>query len=70
MRIARFRGLGQKPFGNEQLAAPGKIGIAVIQFDNNYSQMNAGNKKGFKLMTRVEPGLIIPAHNSSAAART
>lgn len=69
LRIVHFGDIGQESFTNEQLSMMGKIDLAVMQFDNVYSQMNVENKNGFKLMDQVKPRLIIPTHNSFKAAQ-
>ncbi len=69
LRIAHFGDIGQNSLTPEQLAALGKVDIAVTQFDNDYSQMDVANKKGFKLMQQVRPLLIIPTHNSVEAVK-
>jgi L-ascorbate metabolism protein UlaG (beta-lactamase superfamily) len=62
LRIAHFGDIGQNALTPEQLAALGKVDIAITQLSNPFSGMNAGNKKGFNLMDQVKPRLIIPTH--------
>lgn len=69
LRIVHFGDIGQEALTPEQLAALGTVDIAVMQFDNNYSQMNVDNKKGFKMIAQLRPRLIIPTHNSAKAAQ-
>jgi L-ascorbate metabolism protein UlaG (beta-lactamase superfamily) len=69
LRIAHCGDLGQRSFSDEQLTVMGKIDIAVMQLDNSYSQMNAVNKTGFKLMAQLGPGIIIPTHISLQAVK-
>lgn len=67
MRIAHFGDIGQDSLTGEQIASLGKIDIAMTQFDNSYSSMDTENRKGFKLMEQLNPGLIIPTHISDDA---
>jgi len=69
LRIVHFGDLGQETLTPEQMSALGKVDLAVMQFDNIYSQMNVENKKGFRLMNQVVPPMIIPTHNSNEAAK-
>jgi L-ascorbate metabolism protein UlaG (beta-lactamase superfamily) len=69
LRIVHFGDIGQEVLTPEQLAALGKVDLAVMQFYNRHSQMNMYNKKGFKLMAQLRPRLIIPTHNSVKAAQ-
>ena len=62
LRIAHFGDIGQKSFSEEQLRELGEIDIAITQFHNLYSDMNAENRKGIHLMGQLQPGLIIPTH--------
>lgn len=62
MRIAHFGDIGQESLTREQLDALGHIDIAVMQFDNPFSSMDARNKKGFNLMEQLKPVMIIPSH--------
>lgn len=62
LRIAHFGDIGQVALNPDQLQALGKVDIAITQLANPYSDMNAQNKKGFKLMDQVKPKLIIPTH--------
>jgi hypothetical protein len=62
LRIAHFGDIGQNALTPEQLAALGKVDIAVTQLSNPFSGMNAANKKGFRLMDQLKPRLIIPTH--------
>jgi hypothetical protein len=43
--------------------------VAVMQFENSFSQMDLGNKKGFNLMEQVKPRLIIQTHTSLEAVQ-
>jgi hypothetical protein len=65
LRIAHFGDLGQDALTAGQLAALGSVDIAIMQFDNSYSNMNATNMKGFNLMDQVKPRLIIPSAHVS-----
>jgi hypothetical protein len=69
LRIAHFGDIGQEALTAEQLKALGKVDIAITQFANSYSAMDASNKKGFRLMEQVQPQLIIPTHNNMDAAK-
>jgi L-ascorbate metabolism protein UlaG (beta-lactamase superfamily) len=69
LRIAHFGDIGQEALTADQLAALGKVDIAITQFDNSYSAMDVTNKKGFNLMDQLKPRLIIPTHTSLKAAQ-
>jgi len=62
LRIVHFGDIGQDQLTEEQLNELGEVDIAITQFSNSYSDMDAENKKGFNLMEQVRPGLIIPTH--------
>lgn len=62
LRIAHFGDIGQDALTPEQLKALGRVDIAVMQFNNMFSEMSAANMKGFKLMDQLAPKLIIPTH--------
>ena len=64
MRIAHLGDIGQKSFSEEQLRALGEIDIAITQINNPYSDMNAENRKGIRLMEQLQPRLIIPTHSN------
>ena len=66
LRIAHFGDIGQEALTDTQLATLGKVDVAITQLSNNYSDMNAINKKGFNLMDQVKPRLIIPTHSDKA----
>jgi L-ascorbate metabolism protein UlaG (beta-lactamase superfamily) len=66
-RIAHLGDIGQPALTEEQLAALGKVDLAVMQFDNSYSGIDSTNRKGFHVMAQLKPRLIIPTHNSSIA---
>jgi hypothetical protein len=63
LRIVHFGDIGQEKLTDEQLATIGKVDLAVTQFSNSFSEMNAANRKGFHLMDQVKPRLIIPTHS-------
>ncbi len=67
LRVVHFGDLGQNALTAEQLEAIGSVDVAVMQFDNSFSQMDAQNKKGFALMDQVKPRLVVPTHFSAAA---
>jgi len=69
LRIVHFGDLGQDSLTPEQLAAIGDVDVAVMQFENSFSQMDAENGKGFDLMQQVNPRLIIQTHTSLAAVQ-
>jgi L-ascorbate metabolism protein UlaG (beta-lactamase superfamily) len=66
LRIVHFGDIGQEALTDEQLTAIGPVDVAITQFSNSYSKMNATNLKGFNLMDQVKPRLIIPTHSDSA----
>lgn len=63
LRIAHFGDIGQEALTADQLAALGKVDLAITQFANNYSGMTAKNLKGFNLMDQLKPRLVIPTHS-------
>ena len=67
LRIAHLGDIGQESFTKEQLKELGKIDIAFMQFENNYSSMSLANGKGFKLIEQLKPTVIIPTHYTDAA---
>ena len=64
LHIAHFGDIGQDELTPEQLEALGEVDIALTQFVNSFSQMDASNNKGFNLMDQVNPKLIIPTHGN------
>jgi L-ascorbate metabolism protein UlaG (beta-lactamase superfamily) len=60
LRIAHFGDIGQDALTADQLSALGKVDVAITQFDNSFSTMNATNMKGFNLMDQLQPHLVIP----------
>jgi L-ascorbate metabolism protein UlaG (beta-lactamase superfamily) len=66
LRIVHFGDIGQEALTDEQLAAIGSVDLAITQFANSFSNMNATNLKGFNLMDQVKPRLVIPTHSDNA----
>jgi L-ascorbate metabolism protein UlaG (beta-lactamase superfamily) len=62
LRIVHFGDTGQNAFTEGQLAAFGDVDIAITQINNPYSEMNAENGKGIRLMEQAGPRLVIPTH--------
>ena len=62
LRIAHFGDTGQEALTPEQLAALGKVDIAIAPFNMPPVGMTAENKRGFNLMDQVKPRLLIPTH--------
>jgi L-ascorbate metabolism protein UlaG (beta-lactamase superfamily) len=69
LRIAHFGDLGQTALTAGQLEELGDVDIAVTQFENSFSHMDATNQKGFRLMEQVKPRLIVQTHTSPAAVQ-
>ncbi len=67
LRMVHFGDLGQDALSPGQLEALGEVDVAVMQFENSFSQMDLDNKKGFALMEQVAPKLIIQTHSSLEA---
>lgn len=67
LRIVHFGDIGQEALTDEQLAAIGTADLAITQFANRFSSMNADNLKGFNLMDQVQPRLILPTHSDRAS---
>jgi len=70
LRIVHFGDIGQDALNDEQLKALGRIDVAITQFSNQYSGMDAINGKGINLMDQAQPLMIIPTHNSLDVMRT
>lgn len=62
LRLVHFGDIGQASLTDEQLSALGAVDIAITQLNNSYSEMNAANQKGLRLMEQLQPRLIIPTH--------
>jgi len=69
LRIAHFGDIGQTALTAGQLKALGDVDIAITQFENSFSHMDAINKKGFRLIEQVKPRLILQTHTSVAAVQ-
>jgi hypothetical protein len=69
LRIAHFGDIGQDALTVDQLAALGTLDLAITQFANSYSSMDATNLKGFNLMDQLKPRLIIPTHSDQATIK-
>ena len=67
LRIVHFGDIGQPALTPEQAKAVGRVDVAITQFENSYSEIDATNKKGFKLMEQLKPRLIVQTHSSLAA---
>jgi hypothetical protein len=62
LRIVHFGDCGQLAFTEEQMAKIGAVDLAITQFSNSFSMMDATNRTGFNQMDQVKPRLIIPTH--------
>jgi L-ascorbate metabolism protein UlaG (beta-lactamase superfamily) len=69
LRLAHFGDIGQEAFTEEQLAALQPLDIAIIQIANAYSDMDAVNQKGIRLIEQLAPRLIIPTHANLDTAK-
>lgn len=67
LRIAHMGDIGQQALTKEQLEELGKIDIAFMQFENNWSSMRLADEKGFKLIEQLQPSVVIPTHYTDAA---
>lgn len=67
LRIVHFGDCGQLAFTTGQLATIGTVDLAVTQFSNSFSMMDAANRTGFHQMDQVRPRLILPTHFDRAA---
>jgi predicted small lipoprotein YifL len=67
LRIVHFGDCGQLTFTAEQMAAIGRVDLAITQFSNSFSMMDATNRTGFNQMDQVKPRLIIPTHFDRAS---
>jgi hypothetical protein len=66
LRIAHLGEIGQEELSAEQLDFLGEVDIALMQFVNNYSMINATNQIGYNLMKQLQPKMIIPTHGSGS----
>jgi len=66
LRIVHFGDCGQLTFTDAQMAVFGKVDLAVTQFSNSFSMMDAANRTGINQMDQVKPRLIIPTHYDRA----
>jgi hypothetical protein len=64
LRIVHFGDIGLAALPADQLTAVGSIDIAITQFDNDYSDVDSNNEKGFKLVEQLKPRLVIPTHQT------
>jgi L-ascorbate metabolism protein UlaG (beta-lactamase superfamily) len=62
LRVVHFGDIGQESFTDEQLTILGAVDVAIMQINNPYSEMDAENRKAFRLMDQLEPRLVIPTH--------
>ncbi len=69
LRVAHFGDIGQSRLAPEQAKAVGHVDVAITQFENPFSKIDAVNKRGFKLMRQVKPRLIIQTHSSLPAVK-
>jgi Beta-lactamase superfamily domain len=69
LRIVHFGDIGQEALTAEQLTAIGAVDVAITQFSNDFSNMDAINRKGFRLVAQVKPHLIIPTHIDTDTAK-
>jgi hypothetical protein len=49
------------------MAEIGAVDLAITQFSNSFSMMDAANRTGFNQMDQVKPRLIIPTHTTGDA---
>jgi L-ascorbate metabolism protein UlaG (beta-lactamase superfamily) len=66
LRIVHFGDCGQLAFTADQMAEIGAVDLAITQFSNSFSMMDAVNRTGFNQMDQVKPRLIIPTHYDRA----
>lgn len=64
IRIAQMGDIGQTKLTKDQLKKMGSIDIAIMPFNNSYSDMSLENEKGFNLMAQLKPKIIIPMNDS------
>ena len=67
LRIAHMGDIGQDALTKGQLKELGKIDIAFMQFENNWSSMRLASEKGFKLIEQLNPMVVVPTHYTDAA---
>jgi L-ascorbate metabolism protein UlaG (beta-lactamase superfamily) len=69
LRIAHMGDIGQTKLTEDQLTSLGKIDIALMQFENSYSDMSLENEKGFAMIEQLNPTIVIPTHYSDNALK-
>jgi Beta-lactamase superfamily domain len=62
MRVVHFGDLGQDALTPEQMAAIGRVDVAISQLGNAISDVDATNRRGFNQMNQVHPAVLIPTH--------
>ena len=62
MRVVHFGDLGQDALTPAQMAAIGRVDIAISQLGNAISDVDATNRRGFNQMNQVHPAVLIPTH--------
>jgi L-ascorbate metabolism protein UlaG (beta-lactamase superfamily) len=67
LRVVHFGDIGLSTLPPDLLVAVGSIDVAITQFANSYSGVDATNGKAFNLMAQLTPRLIIPTHQSDAS---
>jgi hypothetical protein len=69
LRIVHFGIIGQDALNAEQLAALGRVDVALMPLSYPFSQVTAANRKAFTLMDQVRPRVIVPTQFDEASAR-
>jgi hypothetical protein len=67
IRIAQMADIGQTKLTDDQLTKLGDIDIAIMQFNNSWSDMSLENEKGFNLMNQLKPKIIITTNEGAEA---
>ena len=62
MRVVHFGDLGQDALTPGQMAAIGRVDVAISQLGNAISDVDGTNRRGFNQMNQVHPAVLIPTH--------
>ncbi len=60
LRIADFGDFGQAALTQKQLDRLGRVDVAITQFDNSYSGVDAENGLAFDMLDQICPRIVIP----------
>ncbi len=64
VRIAHFGATGQSKLNAEQLAAVGRVDVAISELFDHHNGVDATTQAGLKLMQQVSPRVFVPMASS------